>query len=137
MAGCGKRILVVDEDADCQALVEAQLQEAGYAVETPCDGVEGLDKLRKQCFDAIITDCCMPGFIGHEFAGFCRIAWPDTPLILLCGNAAFMLGHAEKVDAVTCIRKPYEAAMLLTALRLATHPVLTEQPIFSMAEMAH
>ena len=43
------------------------------------------------------------------------------------------LPHAEEVDAVACIRKPYEAAMLLTALRLATQLASTEQATLSMA----
>lgn len=35
-----------DDDADCRALVEAQLEEAGYVVHTACDGVAGLDEMR-------------------------------------------------------------------------------------------
>jgi CheY-like chemotaxis protein len=41
MDGYGKRTLVVDEDAGCRALVEAQLEREGYAVQTACDGVAG------------------------------------------------------------------------------------------------
>ena len=43
-----------------------------------------------------------------------------------------MLDHAEEVDAVACIRKPYEAAMLLTALHLATQLASTEQGTLSI-----
>jgi CheY-like chemotaxis protein len=87
-------------------------------------------------FDAVIADGHMPGFIGHEFAGFCRIAWPDTPVILLSGDLNSVTDYADEVDAVACIRKPYEAAMLLSVLRIATQPVLTEAT-FSMAQMTH
>jgi DNA-binding response OmpR family regulator len=120
MDGYGKRILVVDEDAGCRALVEAQLKEEGYVVHTACDGVAGLDEMRNGRFDAIIAAGHMPGFIGHEFAGFCGIAWPDTPLILLSGDLTTVTDYAEEVDAVACIRKPYEAAMLLSVLCIAT-----------------
>ena len=41
MDGYGKRILVVDEDADRRALLEVQLEQEGYAVQTACDGVAG------------------------------------------------------------------------------------------------
>ena len=41
MNGYGKRILVVNEDADRRALLEAQLEQEGYAVQTACDGVAG------------------------------------------------------------------------------------------------
>jgi hypothetical protein len=43
------------------------------------------------------------------------------------------MDYAEEVDAAACIRKPYEAAMLLSVLRIVTQPVSTEQVTFSMA----
>jgi DNA-binding response OmpR family regulator len=47
MDGYGKRIRVIDEDADRRALLEAQLEQEGYAVQTACDGVAGADEMRK------------------------------------------------------------------------------------------
>jgi DNA-binding response OmpR family regulator len=135
MDGYGKRILVVDEDAGYRALVVAQLEHEGYAVQTACDGVAGLDEMRKRRFDAVITDCRMPGFIGHEFAGFCGIVWPDTPLIILTGDLNFLTEYADEFDAAACIRKPYEAAMLLSVLHTVTQSVSTEHGTFSMAQM--
>ena len=123
MDGNGKRILVVDEDAGCRALVEAQLEQEGYAVQTACDGIAGLDEMRKGCFDAVIADGHMPGFIGHEFAGICGIAWPNTPVILLSGDLTYVMDYADEVDVAACIRKPYEAAVLLSVLRIATRSV--------------
>jgi DNA-binding response OmpR family regulator len=137
MDGYGKRILVVDEDAGCRALVVAQLEHEGYAVQTACDGIAGLDEMRKRRFDAVITDCRMPGFIGHEFAGFCRIAWPDTPLIILTGDFNYLTDYADEFDAAACIRKPYEVAMLLSVLCTVTQPVSTEQATFSVAQVTH
>ena len=61
MDGYGKRILVVDEDAGCRALVEAQLDPEGYAVQTARDGGAGLTEMRKWRFDAVIAAGHMPG----------------------------------------------------------------------------
>lgn len=66
-------------------------------------------------------------------AGFCGIAWPDTPVILLSGDLTSVMDYADEFDAAACIRKPYEAAMLLSVLRIVTQQVLTEQATFSMA----
>jgi len=63
MDGYGKRILVVDEDADRRALLEAQLEQEGYAVQTACDGVAGADEMRKRHVEAVIADGHLPGFI--------------------------------------------------------------------------
>jgi CheY-like chemotaxis protein len=43
----GKGILVVDEDAGLRAVLRAQLEQEGYAVQTACDGVAGTDEMRK------------------------------------------------------------------------------------------
>ena len=127
MDGYGKRILVIDDDAGCRALLEDQLEQAGYAVQTACDGVAGLVvEIRKRHFDAVIADGHIPGFSGHEFAGFFRIAWPNTPLILLTGDLNSLTDDANESDAAACVRKPYEAAMLLSVLRTVTQPVSTE-----------
>jgi CheY-like chemotaxis protein len=79
MDGYGKRVLVVDEYAGRRALLEAQLKQEGYAVQTACDGVAGADEMRKRHFEAIIADGRLPGFSGHKLAALCRIARPDTP----------------------------------------------------------
>ena len=38
----------------------------------------------------------MPGFSDHEFAEFCRSAWPVTPVILLFGDLIYMMDYAEE-----------------------------------------
>jgi DNA-binding response OmpR family regulator len=83
MDGYGKRILVVDEDIGRRALLEAQLEQEGYAVHTACDGVAGADEMRKRHFEVVIADGHMLGFSGIEFAKSCRTAWPNTLVILL------------------------------------------------------
>lgn len=123
MDGYGKRILVIDDGTDCRALLEAQLEQEGYAVHTAYYGVAGFtDEVWKRRFDAVITDGYMPGFNGHEFAKFCRVAWPDTPLIFLVGGLNSLTDYSDECDASACIRKPYEVAMLLSVLRTVTQP---------------
>jgi CheY-like chemotaxis protein len=128
MDGYGKRILVIDDGTGCRALLEAQLAQEGYAVHTAYYGVAGLqDGVRKRRFDAIIADDHMPGFTGREFAKFCSMTWPDTPLILLIEARNSLTDYADESGAAACIRTPYDAAMLLSILRRVTQPVSTEQ----------
>ena len=126
MDGYGKRILVVDEDPGCQALLEVQLEQEGYAVYTACDGVAGTDEMRKRHFDAVITDGHMPGFSGVEFAKFYRTSWSDTLAILLTRDPNCTTDNEGEVDKAS-IRKPCEAAQVLSILRTATQPVQIEQ----------
>ena len=122
MNGYGKRILVVDEDADRRALLEAQLEQEGYAVQTACDGVAGADEMRKRHFEAVIADGRLSEFCGHKLAAYCRISWPDTPVILLSGDLIYVTDHADRVDAADGLRTPYETVMLPSVLRAITQP---------------
>lgn len=137
MDGYGKRILVVGDEAGCRALLAAQLEQAGYAVHTACNGVAGLDEMRRRRFVAVITDGHMPGFSGLEFVGFCGIAWPDIPVILLSGDPDYVTDCGNEFEVAACIHKPYEAAMLLSVLRTVTQPGSREPAIFPMAQMQH
>lgn len=137
MDGYGKRVLVVDDDAGCRALLEAQLGQEGYAVQTACDGLAGLDEMRKRRFDAVIADGHMPGLSGLEFAEFSGIAWPDTPFILISADPNYVMEDKNVHGAVACIRKPYEAAMLLSVLRTATQAASADQASFSMVQMKY
>ena len=127
MEGYGKRILVIDDGTGCRALLEAQLAQEGYAVHTAYYGVAGLpDGVRKRRFDAVIADGHMPGFTGREFVKFCRMTWPDTPLLLLIGDHNSLTDDVDESGAAACIPTPYDAAMLLSELRRVTKPVSTE-----------
>jgi len=133
MDGYGKRILVVDEDAGRRALLEAQLEQEGYAVQTACDGVAGTDEMRKRHFEAIIADGRLPGFSGHKLAAYCRIVWPDTPVVLFSGDLIYVTDHADKVHASAGLRTPYEAVMLLSVLRTVIQTASTKHGPFSKA----
>jgi len=131
MDGYGKRILVIDDGTDCRALLEAQLAQEGYAVHTAYFGVEGFaEEVRKRRFDAVIADDHMPGFTGREFVKFCRITWPDTPLVLLLGAPNDSADSADDSGAAAYIRTPYDAAMLLSVLHSVTQQISIEHAPF-------
>ena len=132
MDGYGKRILLVIDDPDSRALLEAELEQAEYAVHTACDGIAGADEIRKRHFDAVIADYHMSGINGLEFADFIRITWPGTPVILISGELNDVRENAGEPAAAVRIYKPNEPTMLLNALRTVTQPVLTEQAAFPM-----
>lgn len=122
MNGYGKRILIIDDDITCRSLLEGLLEMEGYAVQTTCDGIDGLAEMRKRRFDAVITDHYMPRLNGLEFTECSKISWPDTPVILLSGDLNLLTG-CEDYDATSaCIRKPYEASELLSLLRNVIQP---------------
>lgn len=60
------RILVIDDSLNTRDVERAMLERAGYQVETSCNGVDGLQKLRAMPFDAVMTDIEMPHMTGLQ-----------------------------------------------------------------------
>ena len=134
----GKKILVAEDCMSNRNLLTCLLEQAQYEVHLAGDEYEALNRMFNGVFDAVIlVDGHMPGFSDHEFAEFCRSAWPVTPVIFLFGDLIYVMDYSDEVDAAACLRGPFEAAMLLSVLRTVTQPVLTEQGAFFRAQMTH
>ncbi|NUP11917.1 MAG: PAS domain S-box protein [Polyangiaceae bacterium] len=62
----GKRILVVDDDADGRELVVEILRTAGAEVVAACSGPAALESIEQHPLDVIVSDIGMPGMDGYE-----------------------------------------------------------------------
>jgi two-component system CheB/CheR fusion protein len=63
-----KRILVVDDNADCRDMLKMLLELDGYEVSTADDGYAALDKMRRQPIDVALVDIGLPGMDGYQLA---------------------------------------------------------------------
>ncbi len=63
-----KRILVVDDDRDMQALLQDLLESEAYEVDTAHDGLLALEKLvhRRERYEVILLDLTMPRMNGLQ-----------------------------------------------------------------------
>ena len=59
-------ILVVDDSITVREVERKLLESAGYQVQTAVDGMDGLNMLRSQHFDMLVTDVDMPRMNGVE-----------------------------------------------------------------------
>ena len=62
----GKRILVVDDDAESREIASKALAGTGASVTEVGSGREALEEWKKQFFDVLICDLAMPGMDGYE-----------------------------------------------------------------------
>jgi CheY-like chemotaxis protein len=119
MDGYGKRVLVVDDNEASQQCLAALLEHENYNVHLAVDGLEALHEMKKRHFDAVITDYHMPRMNGMEFLVLSKVAWPNTPVILLTAHTEDLADYAIERGAFSWVRKPYEINHLLSVLRSA------------------
>jgi len=84
-----RNILLIDDDVDLLSLVKIALKTRGYTVETACNGVEGLEKLKTFTPQLIILDLNMPKMGGLLFyKSICDVcSQPKYPVLILTARA--------------------------------------------------
>lgn len=76
-------ILVVEDDAETAAEIDAELSRLGYAVECVADGPQGLARALTPAFDAMVVDRMLPGLDGLSLIQALRIRGVATPALVL------------------------------------------------------
>ncbi len=93
----GKRILVVDDEADIRAYLSMALEDAGFEVDTAEDGVQALEKVKENPPDLVSLDLVMPKGSGAQFH---RAMNKDEklakiPILVVTGHARDDLGKVD------------------------------------------
>jgi len=112
------RILVVDDQKEVAELVQAVLEDAGYAVEAVYGGQAALDRLAQTVYDLVVCDVRMPDVDGMAvYHAVARLA-PSRPLVL------FMTGYSDgpaeseflRTTAAVALAKPLGIDKLLESV---------------------
>jgi DNA-binding response OmpR family regulator len=113
-------ILVVDDDSDNRALLEAELQRDGYLILTAQDGEEGVEQALSALPDLILMDLAMPRLDG--FGAIEQLLKHDTtrmiPIIIM--SAMVEVTHRVrglKLGAIDYICKPFDLQDLQDRVR--------------------
>lgn len=77
------RLLIVDDEPAIMTLLEYNLNQAGYDVETATRGDEAYDLIMNESFDFIILDVMLPGMDGMDVCRRVRQNGIETPIIML------------------------------------------------------
>lgn len=111
------RILFVDDEIDIRKSANDLLRLSGFEVETAGKGDDGLEMLRADRFDVIVSDIRMPGTGGMELLEGARAHDPDLPVVLLTGHGDIALAvEAMHRGAHDFLEKPYDADHLIAVL---------------------
>jgi CheY-like chemotaxis protein len=114
------KILLVEDNPINQRVAEAVLESAEATVTTVANGVECLDALRTQPFDAVLMDIRMPHMDGYETTRIIRSELGLTTLPIIAMTAHAASGMAEKCQTAQMddyVSKPIEHDRLLDVIR--------------------
>jgi two-component system NtrC family response regulator len=101
------RILLIDDDRSLAEVMEFNLQEQGYQVDTAFTGKQGLAQFKEQDYHLVITDMKMPGMDGMQVLKELRKAKPQPMVIMITAFASVgMAVEAMKLGAYDYITKP-------------------------------
>jgi DNA-binding response OmpR family regulator len=111
------KILVVDDDEKLLKLLSLSLKHKGFEVTISCSAKEALEIIRRQEFDVIISDVCMPEMDGIELCRHLR-EQTDASIIMLSGlDTEQTIVEALESGADDFITKPYSLAELIARIR--------------------
>jgi len=116
------RILVVDDEELIRNLVVKVLSELGHSWITAIDGVDALNKMGENKFDAVITDITMPNMDGIILTREISKQYPAIPVMVMVGfDEEYSVGTAISVGAREFIKKPFSLDEFAIRLHKMVH----------------
>ena len=122
-----RRALIVDDDLAIRFVLRHALANDGWQVEEVDDGAVVEERLEATRYHLLVLDLYMPGMNGFEVLR--RIRQPhggvhtwrtagDVRIVVLSGAAGREgLAFAARLGADACVRKPFDLAEVLQAVR--------------------
>jgi two-component system, OmpR family, response regulator PhoP len=108
------RILVVEDEAALRRQLDAQLRDAGYAVDSAADGEDGFFLGRENPVDLAVVDLGLPKLSGIDVIRRWRDAGRNFPVLILTARGRWQ----DKVEGLNAgaddyLTKPFQAEELL------------------------
>ncbi len=102
------KVLIVDDEEIVRNFVASLFSKYGHNCETAKDGVEALEKIEKNFFDAMVIDIVMPQMDGITLLNKVIELYPDIPIMVMTGHAhEHPAESAIAAGAREFIKKPF------------------------------
>lgn len=103
------KILLLEDDAILQEIIEEFLLEQGYEVEGFFDGEKALDAIGSSSYDMLLLDVNVPGIDGFEILSYLREIGNTTPAIYVTSLSGVNdLKRGFDLGADDYLKKPFE-----------------------------
>ncbi len=116
------KILIIEDEPAIRRVLAKILSEENkeYEIEEASDGVEGLEKIKKEEYDLVLCDIKMPKLDGMEVLTSSKKIKPEIPLVMISGHGDLETAvNAMKLGAYDYISKPPDLNRLLNTVRNA------------------
>jgi CheY-like chemotaxis protein len=114
------RILLADDSPHAQRMGEQILTEEGFEVVTVSDGDSALLRLEDVDPDLVLADVEMPHHTGYEICQYVKLSPRHKHVrVILTAGVKDRLDEAEarRVEADGTVQKPFQASLLLGAVK--------------------
>ncbi|MGA1524934.1 MAG: response regulator, partial [Planctomycetota bacterium] len=102
------KILLVEDEKSIAVTLLDDLEAAGHEVVHEADGARGIERLREEAFDCVITDVRLPGADGLKVLAAAKEARPGTEVLVMTAFATVEHAvEAMRLGADDYIQKPF------------------------------
>jgi len=130
-----EKILIIDDDKLISLMLKKMLLKEGYTVIEAEDGEHGLEMVRKEHPNLVITDFQMPGIDGLEVLSEIQKLKINLPVILLTGYGDVVLTiRSIQLGAFDYLEKPISPVQLKSTIQHALNSVKSSN---SLPEVFH
>ncbi|WP_178989243.1 sigma-54-dependent transcriptional regulator [Winogradskyella schleiferi] len=116
------KILIIEDEAAIRRVLFKILSEENdsYEVEEAQDGLEGIEKIKKEDYDLVLCDIKMPKMDGVEVLEAVKKIKPEIPMVMISGHGDLDTAvNTMRLGAFDYISKPPDLNRLLNTVRIA------------------
>jgi two-component system response regulator AtoC len=106
-----KKILIIEDDNSSRESLVSFLEECGYIVISTGDGLKGLELMKKDKPDLVITDNRLPNIDGIELACINESFSNKIPFIITSAYDS-MKELISKLNVISFLEKPIDIILL-------------------------
>ncbi|HXP86331.1 MAG TPA: response regulator [Bryobacteraceae bacterium] len=127
-------ILLADDSPHAQRMGERILREEGFEVASVTDGGTALVRMPDVDPDVVIADAFLPGRSGFDLCRHIKTHFRHVRVILTAGLLeSFDEEEARRAGCDAILRKPFEASVVMGALRPLVHDAQLARGLFAEA----
>ncbi|MEW6219700.1 MAG: response regulator [Thermodesulfobacteriota bacterium] len=118
------RVLIADDEATVGNVLAEIIRAEGHSVELVYNGIDAVERLRRETVDLVITDYAMPGCDGLEVLRQARQLCPQALVVIITGFASVENAlQAVQEGAYHFLRKPFNLEEIRIIVRQAAERI--------------